>query len=214
MRNSLIMAAAGSAALLAVVAVTGPGAQAGDPYHIRGKLAAVGGSDLTIDRDDGTTVSVTLNEDALVFIVEGATINDIRRGQFVGITSIFSQGQRVALEVHIFEETLRGLAEGHYPWDLVGEENMMTNAGIAKLVDIGDDRRLTVTYVEGEPTTRSVGTQTIVVPPEAIVVNFYATGHDKLIVGETVFLIAVDTDDGAVASPAIVVGQNGMEPPM
>jgi hypothetical protein len=213
MRSSLIIAAAGSAALLAVAAATGPAALAGELYHLRGKLAAASGSDLTIQTDRGT-VSVMLAEDAGVFIVEGADIADIKAGQFVGITSIMAAGKRVGLEVHIFEESLRGLGEGHYPWDLVAEENMMTNANVGRLLREADGRTLTDTYMEGEEPNRTEGTQTILVPPEATVVHFYAAGRDKLIVGETVFLIALDSGDGAVTSPAIVVGQNGLEPPM
>ncbi len=49
---------------------------------------------------------------------------------------------------------------------------------------------------------------------EAVVVDFTATRRDKLLPGETVFLLAVDGEDRSVTSPAIVVGQNGVEPPM
>ncbi len=58
------------------------------------------------------------------------------------------------------------------------------------------------------------GMQTIVVPPSAIVVSFTGTTRDKLTPGAPVFLLAVDGEDGSVTSPAIVVGQNGVEPPM
>lgn len=183
-----------------------------DPYHIRGELKALDGSAMTVDTGDGD-VSVSLNDDALVFIVDNGTIEDIKRDQFVGITSIQSGGDWVALEVHIFEESLRGLAAGHYPWDLVEQENMMTNANIGKLVAKGDDRHLTVSYVQGDALERKVGSHTIVVPPEATVVNFFAADQSKLLIGEQVFLIAVDTDGGTIV-PAMVIGQNGVAPPM
>jgi hypothetical protein len=184
------------------------------PYHVRGKLAEVDGGALVIDTDIGGRKSVTLSEEAGVFIVDSASLDDIKAGRFVGITSIMSQGRRVALEVHIFSEDLRGLAEGHYPWDLVEEDNMMTNANVARLLAVGDDRQLTVNYMEGEEGAQTSGEQTIVVQPEAIIVKFTATTRDKLIPGEPVFLLAVDGEDGSVTSPAIVVGQNGIEPPM
>jgi hypothetical protein len=184
------------------------------PYHVRGKLAEVDGGALAIDTDTGDRKSVTLAEEAGVFIVDSASLDDIKAGRFVGITSIMSQGQRVALEVHIFSEDLRGLAEGHYPWDLVEEDNMMTNANVVRLLAVGEDRQLTVKYMEGEEGAQTEGEQTIVVPPEAIIVNFTATTRDKLLPGEPVFLLAVDGEDGSVTSPAIVVGQNGVEPPM
>ena len=209
-RRSLAATAAAAAVALAAAM---PASAQDAPYHIRGTLKAVEGANLTIAAADGMSKSVALNDDAGVFVVDNATIDDIKRGQFVGITSIYSQGQAMALEVHIFEEALRGLAEGHYPWDLVDQPNMMTNAGVAKLVDAGDGHKLTVTYVEGDATMRNVGTQEIVVPPSAKVVNFFAADRSALKPGEQVFLLAVDTDSGII-SPAIVVGRNGVEPPM
>ena len=200
-------------AAAAVVAAALPLAAQGAPYHIRGTLAGVDGSKLTIATDDGMSKTATLNDDARVFVVDRATIDDIKRGQFVGITSVYAEGEATALEVHIFEEALRGLAEGHYPWDLVEEENMMTNAGIAKLVEVGKDRKLTVTYVEGEPTTRKVGMQEITVSPDAKVVGFFTADRGALVTGQRVFLLAVDTDAG-IAVPAMVIGRNGVEPPM
>ena len=194
---------------VAIVAATA----AAEPYHIRGTLTAVDGGTLTIAADTGDTVSVALNDDALIFTVAAARAADISRGKFVGITSVESGAERVAIEVHIFEEALRGLAAGHYPWDLVEQDNMMTNATIAKLVDAGDGRELTVTYVAGDATERTVGTTTIIVPPEATIVSFTATDRGALVPGETVFIIAVDTDDGVI-SPAMVIGQNGIDPPM
>jgi len=204
---AVVFTTAGVSALLAL-------SVSAQPYHVRGKLAEVDGGALAIDTDVGDRKSVMLAKEAGVFIVDSASLEDIKEGQFVGITSIMSQGQRVALEVHIFSEDLRGLAEGHYPWSLVEEENMMTNANVAKLVSVGDDRQLTVNYMEGEEGAQTEGEQTIVVPPEAVVVNFTATTREKLLPGETVFLLAVDGEDGSVVSPAIVVGQNGVEPPM
>lgn len=205
--TAVVAATVGVSAFLA-------GTASAQPYHVRGEIAEVDGASIAIDTDIGGRKSVTLAEDAGVFIVDAASLEDIKEGQFVGITSIMSQGKRVALEVHIFTEDLRGLAEGHYPWSLVEEENMMTNANIAKLVEVGEDRELTVNYMEGEEGARTEGTQTIVVPTEAAIVHFTGTTRDKLLPGETVFLLAVDGEDGSVTSPAIVVGQNGVKPPM
>ena len=66
-------------------------------------------------------------------------LEDHRRGQrdieeanrINGITSVEQGGKRVAREVHAFADLLRGLAEGHYPWDLESEPNMTTNANSA-----------------------------------------------------------------------------------
>ena len=204
---TVVIATIGMSAVLAL------SAQA-QPYHVRGKLAEVDGASLAIDTDIGGRKSVTLTEDAGVFIVDTAKLEDIQEGQFVGITSIMSQGQRIALEVHIFSEDL--------PW--IGRGPLSLGSGRRREHDDQrqhrqarrgcGDRQLTVNYTEGEEGAKTEGTQTITVPPEAVIVNFTSTSRDKLLPGEAVFLLAVDGEDGSVASPAIVVGQNGVEPPM
>jgi hypothetical protein len=93
------------------------------PMHMRGTLAGVAGPALTIRTREGTTEMVTLNEKSGVFVVGPAKLSDVTPGQFVGITSVESAGKRVAVEVHIFAETLRGLAEG-YDWELLTSPNM------------------------------------------------------------------------------------------
>lgn len=202
-----------AAAVVCVAAFTAaPAVLAQDLYHLRGTLEGVSGNALTISDDAGATSEAALGDESPVFVVDRAAIEDIAEGQFVGITSIVSGGERVALEVHIFEESLRGLAEGHYPWDLVEEENMMTNANVATVVASGDGRQLTVDYKDGDD--GATGTQTIVVPPSAAIVDFFSGDRAALVPGERVFLLARDTEDGGVFAVAVVVGRGGVEPPM
>jgi len=190
------------------------GAASAQPYHVRGTLTGIDGGMLTVDDGMGGATTIKLNDDARVFTVDNASIGDIAEGQFIGITSIMSGGDRVALEVHIFDEALRGLAEGHYPWDLVADENMMTNANVARLDKIGADRKLTMTYMTGEEGNKTEGTQDITVSPDATVVSFHEVDRGALMAGEKAFIIAIDAEDGSVISPALVVGRNGVEPPM
>jgi hypothetical protein len=88
--------------------------------------------------------------DAGLFLVTTADMSAIQAGKFVGITSVEQDGKRVAREVHVFEESLRGLAEGHYPWDLESKPSMMTNANIAKIEEVGMDRVVKLNYSRGE----------------------------------------------------------------
>jgi hypothetical protein len=56
----------------------------------------------------------------------------------------------VALEVHIFAEDLRGVGEGHYPWDLIKDPNIVTNATVAGINEVNPaERQLRLTYKEG-----------------------------------------------------------------
>jgi hypothetical protein len=185
------------------------------PMHMRGTLAGVAGPALTIRTREGTTETVTLGEKSRVFVVGPAKLSDVTPGQFVGITSVESAGKRMAVEVHIFAETLRGLAEGHYDWDLLTSPNMMTNATVATVAAVGEkNRELSLTYREGPEGNKTEGTQTIIVPLEATIVDFNPATPDVLVAGGQVFLLVVRGDDGKLTSPAIVVGKAGTKPPM
>src|SRR5581483_6095957 len=95
--------------------------------HIRGTLTSVKDGTIGVQTAKGETVSIKLADDAGRFLVTKADMSAIQNGKFVGITSFEENGKRVAREVHVFDESLRGLAEGHYPWDLEARPNMMTN---------------------------------------------------------------------------------------
>ncbi len=210
--NTIYAGIAGAA--VAVWFVVGTAALAQDLYHVRGRLAARAGGTLVIDTREGPTKFVSLGDEAALFVVDNATIADIVPGKFIGITSIEARGKRIALEVHIFDDSLRGLAEGHYPWDLVSEANMMTNATVASVVGFGqEDRELRVTYSEGEEGSKTEGVQTIVVPQDAVIVDFNVATDEMLTVGKNLFLLVTDTDTGTVA-PALVIGAEGIVPPM
>jgi hypothetical protein len=175
------------------------------PQHVRGVLEAVQDHLLSVKTAHGTD-SIKLADDAKVFLVSPADISAVRDGKFVGITSVEKDGKRVAVEVHVFDDSLRGLGEGHYPWDLEATPNMMTNANIAQVESVGNDRVLKLDY--------KGGSQNIAVPPDAAIVVFTATTPDQLKPDSKVFVLAVKQEDGSFVAPAIVVGKDGMKPPM
>ena len=186
------------------------GAQAGDPYHIRGTLAAIDGQTLTVDTREGDTKTIMLNDGALLLIVDAAKIGDIKAGQFVGITSVMKGDERTAIELHIFAPELYGLAEGHYAWDLVDEPNMMTNAAVGWIDDIEGGRKLRARYTNDDKTD---GAQTITVANDAIIVSLDSTTADKFKVGLGVWVMAIDNEDGSIGSPAAAIGTADVEPP-
>src|SRR6202142_3543550 len=114
--------------------------------HIRGTLTDTKDGTIGVQTAKGETVSIKLATDAGLFLVTKADLSAIQSGKFVGITSFEQDGKRVAREVHVFDESLRGLAEGHYPWDLESKPNMMTNVNISKIEEVGTDRVLLLNY--------------------------------------------------------------------
>jgi hypothetical protein len=204
------LAFAGAAALASFAAAAPPvfaqQAERAPPQHIRGTLKSVGDGKIVIETPRGRTETVALPADAGVFLVTPADINAIRPGRFVGVTSVEQGGKRVAREVHVFAESLRGLGEGHYPWDLDSGPNMMTNANIAQVEEVGGDRVLRLGYKGGE--------QTVALPPNVAIVAFDKTTPEQLVSGRQVFALARKGGDGTLTAAAVVVGAEGVKPPM
>jgi hypothetical protein len=171
--------------------------------HIRGTLIAMKDGTIDVQTAKGETLSIKLASDVGLFLVTKADMSAIQTGKFVGITSFEENGRRVAREVHVFDETLRGLAEGHYPWDLEAKPNMMTNANISKVEEVGTDRVLLLNYKGGE--------QKITIPTSATVVAFDKAPADQLAVGRKVFIVM---KKDAPEAAAVVIGAEGVKPPM
>jgi hypothetical protein len=185
------------------------------PYRVRGTLESVEGNKLTVTTREGEALDLRLQDDTRVLVVRPASLDDIKQGDYVGLTSVDSAGKRVAISVHIFAEDLRGTAEGHVPWDLVQEPNTMTNATVAEIEEVGDQRELKVSYKQGEGEQKTEGSQTIYVPDDLAVVKM-ETASDRSVLkpGQRAFLVVRDDADGSRTALAVVVGEAGATPPM
>jgi hypothetical protein len=201
---------------LALGATLPAGAAEQEPYRVRGTLESVESDRLTVDTREGETLDATLKDDSRVMVVRPASLEDIKQGDYVGLTSVDSGGKRVAISAHIFAEDLRGTAEGHVPWDLIKEPNTMTNATVAEIDEVGDQRELKVSYKQGEGEQATEGSQTIYVPEDLSVVKMEkAPDRSVLVPGKDAFLVVRDAADGSSRNViAVVVGEEGATPPM
>jgi hypothetical protein len=172
--------------------------------HIRGTLTGV---TLSVQTAKGGTETIKLAPKAGFFLVTKSDLSAVQPGKFVGITSVENDGKRVAVEVHVFAEALRGVGEGHYPWDLEGAPNMMTNGNIAKIDEVGANRELKVTYKGG-------GEQAITVPANATIVFIDKAPPGALVAGRNVFIVTKKENDGSLVAAAVVIGAEGVKPPM
>ncbi|MGH6942645.1 MAG: hypothetical protein ACREH6_00300 [Geminicoccaceae bacterium] len=185
------------------------------PYRVRGTLEAVQADKLTVATREGKTLEVALNDKTRVMVVVPASLDDIKRGDYIGLTSIESAGKRVAIEAHIFADDLRGTAEGHGPWDLVKEPNTMTDATVAEVEEVGAQREIKVSYKEGQGEQKTEGSQTIYVPEDLGVVRMEkAPDRSVLEAGKEAFLVVRDADDGSHTALAEIVGAKGAKPPL
>jgi hypothetical protein len=204
-----------AAALLGLAAVSPAGADEQKPYRVRGSLEAVQGNQLTVRTAEGETLDAKLTDNTRVMVVVPASLDDIKQGDYVGLTSVDAGDKRVAIEAHIFAEDLRGTAEGHVPWDLIKEPNTMTNATVAQVEEVGNQRELKVSYQQGQGEQKTEGSQTIYVPQDLSVVRMEkAPDRSVLEPGEDAFMVVRDEADGSRTALAVVVGQEGASPPM
>jgi hypothetical protein len=115
-------------------------------------------------------------------------------------------GSQSALHIHIFPEAMRGIAEGHGPWD-VRPGSTMTNATVDQITAVGADRTLSVRYKGGE--------KKIVVPADIPIVTYVPGTRDELKPGAKIFIVAAQRQpDGSVNAARISVGRDGLTPPM
>lgn len=176
------------------------------PTRLRGSIAALDGDTLTVATRDGGTAKVALTKDWVVMLVSPFSVADIKENNFVGVASMKKpDGTLEALEVLVFPEAARGTGEGHYPWDLQ-PQSMMTNATVSKVAKAADADTLTVTYKDG--------TQTIHVAKGVPVVTFEPGTKADAKVGAKVFLGATKAADGSLSAGRILVGKDGLTPPM
>jgi hypothetical protein len=197
---------AGALAALLFAAATAS-AQNPDMVRVRGTIQGVDGQTLDVKGRDGSAVKVKLADDVKVLAVDRKSMDDVKQGVFVGITAMPQpDGSQKAVEIHIFPEALRGMGEGHRPWDLV-PNSTMTNANIESAVASSDGKELVLKYKDGE--------KKFTVPANIEVVMFDPAAVADLKPGEKIFVVAGKKQaDGTVLAPSIVVGRKGVNPPM
>ncbi|WP_410014768.1 hypothetical protein [Sodalis sp. C49] len=192
-------------ALLMSSALT-PAAAADNSVRVRGTVAALTGDRLQVTSREGQAVMVTLKPGWRVSAVAKAGIADIKPGDYVGIASLpTSAGGDGALEVLIFPPQLKGAAEGSFGWDLK-PNSTMTNATVADAVKSVGSSDVTVSY-HGREKKISIaqGTPVVTLAP--------ATPEDVK-PGSVVFVSAEKGADGELSAGNLIVGKNGVVPPM
>lgn len=203
--NRIRLLASGIAALV-IVAVVGTAWAQSAPTRLRGSIAAIDGKTATIATREGASVEVKLADNWVAVLVVPTALSEVKQGAFVGIASLKGpDGVLNALEVLVFPEAARGSNEGHYPWDLQ-PESMMTNATVATVAAAGDGQTLTLKYKDG--------TQDIRVKPGIPIVTFAAGDRADAKVGAKVFMGAAKGADGGLTVTRILVGKDGLTPPM
>jgi hypothetical protein len=82
----------------------------------------------------------------------------------------------------------------------------MTNATVAQEVDANDGKSLLVKYKDGE--------KKVVVSPDTPIVNFVDGAKSDLKAGAKIIAFVTKQGDGTLLSKRVLVGRDGITPPM
>src|SRR3974390_520748 len=154
----------------------------------------------------GEIVTIALADNVVVAYLVKKNVSDIKPGDYIASTGIKgTDGKLHAIEVRIFPESLRGVGEGQYPWDLK-PDSVMTNATVGTITQAPQGNVIKVSYKGAE-------SEYTVDPTTPIFAN--ATGDRSLLVPDAaVFMIASKHDDGKLTSTRLYVEKDGIKPPM
>ena len=164
------------------------------------------GASLGVKTRAGEERTIHISPKTRFALVIPATLADVKPGSFVGVAATPGEGNELkAMEVHIFPEAMRGAGEGHRPFDL-GPGSSMTNGNITARVDATSGPKLTVTYKGGE--------QAIVVDPSTPIVALAPGAQTDLKPGAAIIARGPKQDDGSIDAAFVLVGKDGLVPPM
>lgn len=195
-----------AALFLALVALAPSPAAAQTPTRVRGVIEKIDADTLTVKSRDGQTLPIAIKDTIGVVAVSKAALSDIKQGAFVGAAALRQpDGSFKAQEVVVFPENMRGTGEGHYPWDLT-PDSTMTNATVDAVVAQVDGPVLTLKHKDGQVK--------VMVPPGTPVVTLGPGDKSLLVPGAGVFVPAVRAADGGLSAARVLVGKDGVVPPM
>jgi len=170
----------------------------------RGTIGSFSGQTLETKSRNGQSIQVALTPKTAVLVANTATLADVKPNPYVGIAAApLPDGTLKALEVTIIDESLRGLGDGHYGWDLSGG-NTMTNGAVGS-VQTTNGRTMVINY--------KGGTKTVVVPDDVPVVTIKPADNAVLLPGARVVVFS-PKGAASITADAVIAGANGTVPPM
>ena len=193
----------GASAVALLFAASFAAAQAPQMVRVRATLEDVSVPMLTAKSRDGAEMKIKLADNAPVNEVVKASLSDIKADSYIAVTAMPQpDGSQKAVAILIFPEAMRGVGEGHRPWDLE-PNSTMTNATVAEQVAGTDGQTVTVKYKDGD--------KKILVTPATIIVTYKKSAASDLKAGQKIFVAAAKKlDDGTLEAPNVAYGDVGV----
>lgn len=189
------------------LAVAAPASAQRPPVeHIRGIVTSADASAMTVRKLQGGSVIIALPQKLRVSGLAKSSLAGVKKGSYLGTTAVPGPGgMLVAKELHLFPDRMRGVGEGHRPWDLT-PESTMTNATVDIIVEQVKGRVLTLSY--------KGGMKKVLVPPNTPVVSIVKATRVELKPGAKVFVVVRKGQGGAYSAVRVSIGKGGLMPPM
>jgi len=196
-------------------ATTGDSAAQSGRTTVRGRLAAVSDTALTVTTRDGD-VHVSLMQPVTIYTRAPATLADVRANTFVGVTSVPDpDGSQHATEIHIFPEALRGTGEGSYPLPQAGggaaSKSTMTNGSVTAGGGAASSRMTNgaaTAHPGGTITVQYKGGEQTIKVPAGVSVTMIAPSHDRLTSGANVVVMAMKQPGGTLQSSTVFLARD------
>ncbi len=201
-----------------IVASSAPSSAAVQTENLRGTIVSSTADSLVVQTATGN-VTVHLGPKVAYAGAVAGTTADIAPGKFLGIASVPGGALNRALEVVVFDDSMKGVGEGDYAWDLAAPrgKTAMTNGTVAPGKPHSTMTNATVGAASGtvqKTITMNYkgGSRKLVVPSNAPVVKVAPGTSALLVTGASVFIIAAKaaTPDAAF----VVVGKDGVKLPI
>lgn len=174
-------------------------AQTPQVVRVRATIESVDGSMLTAKSRDGVEMKIKLADNAPVNEVVKVPLSDVKPTSYVAVTAMPQpDGSQKATAIIIFPEAMRGVGDGHRPWDYV-PNSTMTNGAVDSSVASINGEKLVVKYKDGE--------KTVLVTPETLIATYAKKSLADLKSGEKIFIAATKKDpNGTLEAPNVSFG--------
>lgn len=205
-------------ALAAVALMLGPPARAADeadPDHVRGEITAVEDGAIVVKARDGQSLRLELVEDTTILTLAKGSFTEVDFGVYVGSVAVKLEEYSPIIrdsavwlhrgfELRLIDDQLRGIALGHKQWTLT-KETIISHGW----VDDIEDRVLSIKWGPSDYDETDVE-----IPRDAPVNRMSLADRGQIKRGAHVFAGARKAPDGKYVAVFVIVGRDGIVPPI
>ena len=190
------------AALATVLALTDAASAADTLARYRGTVETRVDETLTLRRDSGERVTVTMNPKSRLLIATPGTVRDIKPESYISVISAEENGARAVRRVALYSPSERGFEAGDRAWDTAPDARL--TAGWITDRTGRDPVEVRLRYPEG--------TADFAIPPGTPVTQI-GPGEKALLVPGAQVVVFARTDAGGTRNADLVaVGRLGVRP--